>query len=68
MVSVFFFSCSTGEYNEPYPGKAYRNTLIYGADMTLTLIKKIENCKPFVSVSILFLCISIILTGMMIYF
>ena len=35
MVSVFFvFFCSTGEYNEPYPGKAYRNTLIYGADMT----------------------------------
>ena len=35
---------------------------------TITLIKKIENCKPFISVSILFLCISIILTGMMIYF
>ena len=25
------------------------------------LIKKIENCKPFIGVSILFLCISIIL-------
>ena len=35
---------------------------------TQTLIKKIENCQSFVSVSILFLCISIILTGMMIYF
>ena len=35
---------------------------------TQTLIKKIENCQPFVSVSILFLCISIILTGMRIYF
>ena len=35
---------------------------------TITLIKKIENCKPFISVSILFLCISIISTGMMIYF
>ena len=29
---VFFDS--TGEYNEPYPGKAYRNMLIYGTDMT----------------------------------
>ena len=35
---------------------------------TITLIKKIENCKPFISLSILFLCISVILTGMMIYF
>ena len=35
---------------------------------TVTLIKKIENCKPFIGVSILFLYISIILTGMMIYF
>ena len=35
---------------------------------TVTLIKKIENCQPFIGVSILFLCISILLTGMMIYF
>ena len=35
---------------------------------TITLIKKIENCKLFIGVSILFLCISIILTGIMIYF
>ena len=35
---------------------------------TITLIKKIENCKPSIGVSILFLCISIILTGIMIYF
>ena len=32
MVSVFLYP--TGEYNQPYPGKAYRNMLIYGADMT----------------------------------
>ena len=30
---------------------------------TMTLIKKINNCKPFVTSSILFLCISIILIG-----
>ena len=35
---------------------------------TLTLIKKIENFKPFISVGILFLCISKISTGMLIYF
>ena len=35
---------------------------------TVALIKKIKNCKPFISVSILFLCISILLTGVMIYF
>ena len=35
---------------------------------TVTSIKKVENCKPFISVSILFLCISIILVGIMIYF
>ena len=35
---------------------------------TVTLIKKIKNCKPFTGVSILFLCVSVILTGIMIYF
>ena len=35
---------------------------------TLILIKKIKNCKPFIGVSILFLCVSIILIGIMIYF
>ena len=34
----------------------------------ITLIKKVEDCKPFIGVSILFLCVSIILTGIMIYF
>ena len=33
-----------------------------------TLIKKIENCKPFVASSILFVSASIILSGVMIYF
>ena len=35
---------------------------------TVTLIKKIENCKPFVTSSILFVSVSIILRGLMIYF
>ena len=33
-----------------------------------TLIKKINNCKPFIGVSILFVCVSKTLTGIMIYF
>ena len=38
IISVFcFFFDSTGEYNEPYLGKAYRNMLIYGAGMTNSL-------------------------------
>ena len=35
---------------------------------TVTLIKKVKHCEPFIGVSILFLCVSIILTGIMIYF
>ena len=35
---------------------------------TITSIKKIENCKPFVASSILFVSVSIILSGIMIYF
>ena len=35
---------------------------------TVTLIKKVENCKPFVASSILFVCVSVITTGIMIYF
>ena len=35
---------------------------------TATLINKIKDCKPFIGVSILFLSVSIILTGIMIYF
>ena len=33
-----------------------------------TLIKKVKDCKPLFGVSILFLCISIILIGIMTYF
>ena len=35
---------------------------------TVTLIKKIKNCKPFSGVSILLICVSIILTGIIAYF
>ena len=34
----------------------------------MTLIKKIEGCKPFVASSFLFVCVSVISTGIMIYF
>ena len=37
-------------------------------DETIISIKQVENCKPFVVLSILFVCVSIILTGIMIYF
>ena len=33
-----------------------------------TLIKKVKDCTPFIGVSILFLCVSIMLIGIMIYF
>ena len=35
---------------------------------TTTLIKKVKDCKAFVGVSVLFLCASITLAGIMIYF
>ena len=35
---------------------------------TVTLIKKGKNCKSFIGVTILFLCVSIILTGILLYF
>ena len=35
---------------------------------TVILIKKMKYCKPFIGASILFLCFSIILIGIMIYF
>ena len=34
----------------------------------MTLIKKVKDCKAFVTSSILLLCFSTILTGIMIYF
>ena len=35
---------------------------------TVSIIKKIENCKPFVASSILFVSVSVILTGIIVYF
>ena len=35
---------------------------------TITLIKKVKDCKPFIGASVLFLCVSITLKGIMIYF
>ena len=35
---------------------------------TVILIKRIKNCKPFIGIGILFLCVSAILIGIMIYF
>ena len=35
---------------------------------TISVTKYVENCKPFVASSILFVSVSIILTGIMIYF
>ena len=35
---------------------------------TVTLIKKVKECKPFVASSILLVCVSVITTGIMIYF
>ena len=35
---------------------------------TITLIKKVKDCKPFIAVSVFFLCVSITLIGIMIYF
>ena len=35
---------------------------------TVTLIKKIKECKPFVALGILFACVSVITIGIMIYF
>ena len=35
---------------------------------TVFLIKKVKECKSFVASSILFVCVSVIATGIMIYF
>ena len=35
---------------------------------TISVTKYVENCKPFVASSILFVSVSIVLTGIMIYF
>ena len=35
---------------------------------TVTLTKKVKDCKPFVASSILFVCVSVISTGVITYF
>ena len=35
---------------------------------TITFIKKVKDCKPFIGVSVLFVSVLITLTGTMIYF
>ena len=35
---------------------------------TVTLIKKVKDCKPFVASSILFVCVSVISVGIITYF
>ena len=40
----------------------------FPVNKTITFIKKVKDCKPFIGVSILFICVSIILIGIMIYF
>ena len=35
---------------------------------TISIIKKVENCKPFVASSFLFVSVSVISTGIMVYF
>ena len=35
---------------------------------TVTLIKRVKDCKPFIVVKVLFFCISVILIGIMICF
>ena len=42
--------------------------LIVEEECDVTSIKKIENCKPFVASSVLFVSVSVILSGIMIYF
>ena len=39
----------------------------FPANKTITLIKKVKDCIPFIGVSILFLCVPILI-GIMIYF
>ena len=65
----------TEEYNaETDEIKNVSECKAFPENKTITLIeskrfpKKVKDCKPFIGVSILFLCLSIILIGTMIYF
>ena len=48
--------------------KCYVETDDVIKNKTITLIIKVEDCNPFVASSVLFVCISIITTGIMTYF
>ena len=52
----------TDEIKNVSKGKAFPE------NKTITLIKKVKDCKPFIGVSVLFLCVSKTLTGIMTYF
>ena len=41
---------------------------VFLENKTITLIKKVKDSKSFIGVSVLFLCVSITLTEIMIYF
>ena len=44
------------------------NTTTFTQNKTIVIKELVENCKPFVASSILFVSVSITLTGIMIYF
>ena len=53
---------------EPDEIKNFSKCKAFPENKTITLIKKVKDCKLFIGVSVLFLCVSITLTGIMIYF
>ena len=55
---------SESEESEKITDDVVKNNCI---ERNKTLIKKIKDCKPFLGVSILFLCVSIILIKIMTY-
>ena len=48
--------------------KDFSECKAFPENKTINLIKKVKDCTPFIGVSISFLCVSITLTGIMIYF
>ena len=46
----------------------YKDITDIKENKTISIIKQVENCKPFVASSILFLVISLISIGIMTYF
>ena len=53
---------------ETYKIRNISECKVFPENKAITLIKKVKDCKPLISVSVLFLCVSITLTGIMIYF